>query len=250
MFEVTMCRQMHLWHPPKGLCWYILRFLYLSLIFVWAISTWTNHSWAHPFCYFFTLSRCLSMLCMSLRTNWSNTLTTSRGYFHTYSFSERQKEHCRYGRGWVSLCVCGGQPCHPRSSAPQAKQGATPCRGSTDPAVPTGELGVVRHDHRGLFHLPTLPKWICEYQPQLLSLHQFTISFTMSSCDFLSTSLINLFCFVIFSFEIPFYSHFPPKSLINFNNLFSLSVFLFFLSAVFSYLNPSTLNPKLLCFSW
>lgn len=60
--------------PFKGVWWYISRFLCLSLSlsdYSWAICTWTNHNWAHPFCHVVT-PLCLSSLHLSLQPLWSS----------------------------------------------------------------------------------------------------------------------------------------------------------------------------------
>lgn len=137
---------------------YISSFFISHSDYLWDISTWTNQKWAHPFCCYVFTRLCLSSLFVSLALLKQYPSTTSGGYLSSESF------FCRYGWGWISLCICGGQPCHPASTAAQAEPGSTAYRGGTDLAVLAGEHGIVWHGHRSLLHLPSLPTWICEYQ--------------------------------------------------------------------------------------
>lgn len=152
--------------------------------------------------------------------NWQQRLAP-----HCIVFQLR-REHCRYGRGWISLSVCGGQPCPLAPSATQAETRTTACHGGTDPAVRAGGRGVVRHGHRSLLHLPSLPTWTCEYQPHpracvyLQYLPQFH---PLISCQLRVAAL--LFCFLKFPVE-PLWSHFRHESSFSFNTFhLSLAVF-------------------------
>lgn len=132
-----------------------------------AASAGTNHKWAHPFCYIFHTHLCRSSLHLHLWPHWSNTLRQLK-IIPLCTVLQLQRERYRYDRGWLSLCVCGGHLWHPASSAAEAEPGgATACRGGTEAAVRAGELGVVRHGHRSLLHLPSLPTCICEYRPHI-----------------------------------------------------------------------------------
>lgn len=154
---------MHLRQSPMVFVWYITRFL--CLVFIWLRVSHLHLNQPQvgpPILLLFWMSLSLESPFVSTVPLKQHPLTSSGGYFHTELLFSLQKHPCRYGWGWVSLCVCGGQPHDQASNSTQAETKTTACRGCTDRAVPAGEHGVVRHGHRSLLHLPSLPNWICE----------------------------------------------------------------------------------------
>lgn len=223
MIAVSESRRVHPWQPLKMLWWYISRFLYLSLFFIWLLVSLLHLNQPQvspPISLLLPLASDSQVPVCLWRPCWS--WVPSNNFckvFPHWILVQLQSEHCRNGRGWISLCVCGGQLCQPASCAAQAESEATAGWSGSDPAVPAGEPGIVRNGHRSLPHLPSLPSWICEYLPRVWV---WTCLQNLSQCHPLISYKLRVTVLFFPLFEALWFSLW-----MSFYTLFSLSVFFF-----------------------